>query len=165
MTGKVRVLDLKEKIPESSEQPVYLMQVMKLGEVKCLVMFDTGANTNVINGNLVEMLDFQVIDRVPTTIKGVGDSKVNAEFGTYKLNLGPTPDGKFHEIIAHGTSRVTSQLPKIDLTEVNKEVKELGIVPESTKLPKKVGGAPVRLLIGIRNIPAFPKLLHRTEQG
>ena len=41
--------------------------------------------------------------------------------------------------------------------------KELGIIPESIELPKKVGGAPVRLLIGIKDVPMFPKLLHREE--
>ena len=46
-------------------------------------MFDTGANANIIDGHVAEMLVLQVIDQNPTVVKGVGDSKVNANFGTH----------------------------------------------------------------------------------
>ena len=62
-TGEKEYMDSRRKISQSVNQAVYLMQVMKLGEVECLVMFDTGSNINIINGNLAEMLDLQVIDR------------------------------------------------------------------------------------------------------
>ena len=39
-TGKVRIIDLEEKIPEPTDQPVYLVQLMKLGEVVFLAFFD-----------------------------------------------------------------------------------------------------------------------------
>ena len=79
--------------------------------------------------------------------------------------LVPTLEGKYHKTIAHGMSHVTSHLPKINLTELNQEMRELGVISEDTILPRKVGGAPVQLLIGIKNIPTIPKLLYRTEQG
>ena len=40
-TGKVRVIDVEEKIPEPTDQPVYLVQLMKIAEVVFLVFFDT----------------------------------------------------------------------------------------------------------------------------
>ena len=111
-------MDLQKKIPQPVDQAMYLRQVMKLGKVECLVIFDTGANTNMIDGHIAEILDLQVVDQSSTVIKGVGDSKVSIDFGTYKINLGPTLDGKYHEMIAYGTSCVTGQLPKFDLDEV-----------------------------------------------
>ena len=68
--------------------------------------------------------------------------------------MGPTAEGKYHEIIAHGVSPVTGQFPMFEFEKINQEVVKAGLVSPSTPLPRQVGGTPVQLLIGIMLQPS-----------
>ncbi|MEL6802928.1 MAG: hypothetical protein AAFO91_03995, partial [Bacteroidota bacterium] len=164
-TGEVKVIDLEDKIPQPTDQPVYLVQLMKIGEVVFLVFFDTGANIHLVDGNFAELVKLQVVDQSPTTFRGAGDSEIKTEFGTYRLNVGPTAEGKYHEIIAHGVSPVTGKFPMFDFEKINQEIIDSGLIPKTTPLPRRVGGTPVQLLIGIKNVAAQPKLIHQMDNG
>ena len=164
-TGEVKVLDLSLKIPESEDQPVYLIQLMKIGSTVFLVFYDTGSEIHLVNGDFAEKVKLQVITQSPTMFKGVADTKVYTDFGKYRLNIGPTVDGKFHELVAHGVSPVTGEFPKFDLSQINVEIRNSHKLPSTTKLPEFVGGSEVQLLIGIKNTAAQPKLLHQLGNG
>ena len=98
------------------------MQTLKIDELDCLVMYDSGANTNMIEGRVAEFLDLPIVDQSPTTIAGIVDTKVRTDFGTYKICLGPDQEGCYHDIVAHGASRLAAKMPEYPLEKINDEV-------------------------------------------
>jgi hypothetical protein len=152
-------------VPEKTNPVIYIMQWFQIGESKCLCLFDTGANINMIDGRLAETEELQVISHVPTTLKVVGGSKLVTDYGTYKLNLGPTHAGKYHELTCHGMNSVTDLFPMVNLKEVNKEVKGFSPDLRHAVLPEFVGGSVVHLLLGLGNTATQPALLYTLPSG
>ena len=74
---------------DPKERAVQIMQKLKLGEVDCLVMYDNGANANMIHGSVASLLDLQSVDQSPVVMTGIADMKLSSH-GTYKLILGLT---------------------------------------------------------------------------
>ena len=164
-TGKVRIVDSKKNLLAPKDQALHIMQTLKIGELKCLVMYDSGANVNMIEGRAAEFLNLQVVDRSSTVISGITDTKVRTDFGTYKFNIGPTREGYSHEIIAHGTSHLSASIPKYNFEEINQELRASGKIPEATELPCNIGGTSVRLLLGVKDVRLQPKFLFRMDSG
>ena len=164
-SGEVKDLDLSLKIPESKDSPIYLVQLMRFRDRIALVFFDTGANLHLIDGAFAESLGIQVVSQKPIMFRAAGDAEVFTEYGLYRLNIGPTMDDKYHEILAYGVSPVTGEFPRFDFERINTEVIESGTLEEHVPLPKYTGGSRVHLLIGIKNTAAQPKLIAHLGGG
>ena len=169
--SKVPWIDTRTGIVEASEPPsnfpswndaCLLMQTIRVGSSECLVLFDRGANVNLIDGKLAEKEDLYVASRDPTTIKVAGAGSMPTEYGKYFLTLGYSSTG-WYRIECHGVPNVTVPLPKFDLREVNKEFRTVWNDP--TPLPPSVGGSPVGLLIGLQNITMDPVLIGILPSG
>ena len=148
-TGEKKEIDLEKITLPLSNPPVYITQWLQIGTSKCLCFFDTGANINMIDGGIAEKEGLRVITDHPTTLKVVGGSELVTDYGKYMLNIGPTPESDFKQLICHGMTSVAGPFPKVDLTEVNKEIRSTHIVTQDEKLPDYVSGSIVHLLIGI----------------
>jgi hypothetical protein len=61
------------------------MQTLQLGAAQVLTFYDSGANGNLIDGNLAESLGLTVLD---DTVVGGGGS-ISTKYGTYGCILGP----------------------------------------------------------------------------
>ena len=169
--SKVPWFDTKTGIIEASEPPsnfpswndaCLLMQTIRVGSSECLVLFDRGANVNLIDGKLAEEEDLYVASRDPTTIKVAGAGSMPTEYGKYFLTLGSSNTG-WYRIECHGVPNVTVPFPKFDLREANKEFRT--IWDKSTPLPPSIGGSPVGLLIGLQNITMDPVLIGILPSG
>ena len=139
-----------------SNPPVYITQWLQIGTSKCLCFFDTGADINMIDGGVAEKEGLRVITDHPTTLKVVGGSELVTDYGKYMLNIGPTPESNFKQLVCHGMTSVAGPFPKFDLTEVNREIRSMNIVTEEEKLPDFVSGSVVHLLIGISESATQP---------
>lgn len=63
-----------------------------------LTCFDSGANLNLISGQLASDLNLQSISKKPSKhTVGMGSS-VQTEYGTYRSGLGPNDAGKYYEL-------------------------------------------------------------------
>ena len=124
-----------------------IMQTIKIGSSSCLVMFDRGANVNLINGDLAENEGLYVLSQQPTRIQGIGAQGVFSEYGRYVVTLG-SGKSDYHRMTCHGMPQVTVKFPKYDLKSINDEVAQLSCIPAGTPLPESVGGTQVDLLIG-----------------
>ena len=164
-TGHKSVLDKSLILPEQTSPAVYIMQWIQIGKSKCLCFFDTGANIHMIDGKLAEMEELRVMSQVPTTLKVVGGSELITDYGTYRLNLGPNADGKYHELTCHGMNSMAGPFPRLNLQEVNDEVRDHVTVGTSEVLPEYVGGSMVHLLLGIRDASAQPIWLGTLPSG
>merc|ERR1711978_811190 len=140
------------------------MQKLRLGDMECLVLYDNGANANMVQDSMARFLELQVVDQYKLAVSGIADVEVGT-CGAYKLILGSTQEGYSHEVIAQATPQITAKLPKYDLGEINQEARASGLVSEQTKLPPSVGGTQVRLLLGLKDARLQPKFLFELDSG
>ena len=124
-----------------------ILQTIKIGSSNCLVMFDRGANVNLINGDLAENEGLYVLSQQPTQVQGIGAQGVLSEYGRYVITLG-SERGDFHRLTCHGMPQVTVKFPKYNLQAINEEVTQLPCISSDCPLPEFVGGTQVDLLIG-----------------
>ena len=164
VTGEAKAVVPGKSLSDPGERAFHVMQKLKLGEVECLVMYDNGANANMIHGSVAEIFDLQMVDRSTAVVTGVVDTKVST-YGMYKLSLGLTREGYSHEVVAQGAPHITARIPKYNLEEINQEIRASGLLPETVGLPPNVGGTQVRLLIGIKDVRLQPKFLFKLSSG
>ena len=55
-------------IPEVSEHAMYLMQILKIRNSEVLAFFDSGANVNLIDGDLATHENLQCVSEKPTSL-------------------------------------------------------------------------------------------------
>ena len=108
----------------------------------------------------------QFISNKSIALGVIGGGSIRTEYGSFRFNLGPGEDRKYHEITAIGMDKVTSGFREYDLEEVIKEYTEFSQGEELEQaLPKTVGGTKVHLLLGIKNTRLQPTLLKVLPSG
>lgn len=152
-------------IKEVDEDSISIMQLLNIQGKSVLVLFDSGANQNLIDGPLAEELKIKVISEEPSAIGVVSGGQIWTEYGQYQLAIGPTSAGKFFEIKAQGISAVTGIFPKYNLSEVNKDVRESADFDKDQILPSYIGGDKIKILIGLKNAQIEPTFLFSLECG
>ena len=130
-----------------------LLQLVKIGNTQCLLMFDRGANVNLIDGEVAEREDLCVLSQEPTMINVAGGSNLSSEYGKYLLTLGSHELG-FHRLTCHGMPEVTVRFPRYDLHTINQEFQH--VYGNTLPLPAFTGGDAVSLLIGLQNVLLDP---------
>ena len=163
-TAQVKVFNTEDGSVLEMEDPAkstdwgdscLILQTIKIGKSNCLVMFDRGANINLINGDLAETEGLYVLSQSPTLVQGIGAQGVSSEYGRYLITLG-SERGKSHRLTCHGMPQVTVKFPKYDLQSINDEVAQLPCIPANSPLPEFVGGSQVDLLIGNQDYALDP---------
>lgn len=153
-------------IKESSEESVYIMQLLDMRGSECLTFYDRGANEHLIDGELAERVNLKVITSRNQSVGVMGGGTLWTEYGKYCVRLGPTIDGKFHEMKCQGIKRITTAFPLYDLTEVSTEVrKSKKLSDPKTILPKYIGGHQTHLLLGIKDTLLDPDKLFTLPCG
>ena len=156
---------VSDVIKEVDEDSISIMQLLNIQGKSVLVLFDSGANQNLIDGPLAEELKIKVISEEPSAIGVVSGGQIWTEYGQYQLAIGPTPAGRFYEIKAQGISAVTGTFPKYNLSEVNKDVRESADFDKDQILPSYIGGDKIKILIGLKNAQIEPTFLFSLECG
>ena len=100
-----------------------LLQTVKIGKTHCLILFDRGANVNLIDGDLAERENLCVLSQNPTTIGVAGGGKISSEYGKYLLSIGSNDLG-WHRLTCHGMPEVTVRFPKYNLQPFNDELQQ-----------------------------------------
>ena len=165
-SGTIKPTNLESVIAEKSDHSFYMMQTLRFGDTDVLTFFDSGANINIISGELATSQNLQIISKKPSQLTVVGGSSIRTEYGTYRCCLGPNEKGEYFEITCQGMDKVTSKFTKYDLTEIAREFKDQvdpNLCIEPT--PQYIGGSDVKLLIGIRNTNLCPILLQILPSG
>ena len=110
--------------------------------------------------------DLQLISSKSIALGIIGGGPIRTEYGSFRFNLGPGEDGKYHEITAIGMDSVTVGFGKYDLKEVIKEYRSSATLEELDDiLPEMVGGSRVHLLLGINNTRIQPTLIKVLPSG
>ena len=135
---------------EISENSIYLMQNLRIGDSEGLTFLASGANAHLIHRQLAEKENLQLIFSNSTALGVIGGGSIMTEY--FRFNLGPGEDQIFHKITAVGMRNVTTGFRKNDLEEIGKEFRSTANPTEmSYILPKTVGGTKDHLLLGVKN--------------
>ena len=143
----------------------FVTQVLNLNGRDVLTFYDSGANHNLVSGELAEEIDLKILTDVPSQIGVAGGEIIWTKYGSYRFNVGPTEEGDYIQINAQGIQRVTDKFNKYVLDDINKEVEQSSKLSKDEVLPKYIGGAEARLLIGISTCALEPQLLFRLSSG
>ena len=109
-TGYRVICEDEDICTESAENSIYLMQNLRVGDSNCLTFFDSGANAHLIDGRMARQEDLQLISNKSIALGIIGGGSIRTEYGSFRFNLGPGEDGKYHEITAIGMDSVTAGL-------------------------------------------------------
>ena len=88
------------------------------------------------------------------------------EYCSFRFNLGPGEDGKYHKIMAVGMENVTAGFGEYNLKEIGQEFRNPVSLTELEYVsPETVGGTKVHLLLGIKNTRIQPVLIRVLPSG
>jgi hypothetical protein len=144
-------------VPCSSETAFYVMQTLNIANVDVLCFYDSGANTNLVQARLAFEAEFEHVSTNTVCFKVAGGGEVVSDHGQYAAVLGPDLEGEYHEIECQAVEAITTNFPTFDLRQaVDEAQSHMG---RWRKFPPKIGGAEVKLLIGIASTQLAPTLL------
>ncbi len=89
-----------------------------------------------------------------------GGGSVRSSYGQFSAILGPDVNGNIHDIECQAVDQITGTFPTFRLDDVITEAK--ATVGSHHVFPQEIGGAPVKLLIGIRSTQLAP--VHVTKR-
>ena len=164
ITGASRVLDKKTVLNAPSQDAAfYVMQTIRMGDEEVILFFDSGANGNLIEGELAEKLDLDVVSNNSVVIGSLGGGQVWAEYGQYALTLGPDMNGGYHQLELQGIQTITNTIPAVNLEELWDDADQA--LGGSRILPRRIGGDRVKILLGIKNTMLNPRILLTLPNG
>ena len=73
---------------EISQNSIYLMQNLRIGNSDCLTFFDSGAKARLIYGQLGEKEKLQLISSNSMAFGVIGGGSGMTKYGNFRLNLG-----------------------------------------------------------------------------
>ena len=120
-TGDQLVIQPEAVDLEIKESSSYLLQNIKIGGSECLVFFDSGANSHLIDGSIAMKDGLQAVSTERTSLGLISGGQVESEYGVFRFNLGPGDRERYHEITAVGMKEITNEFHKYDLLEINSE--------------------------------------------
>ena len=99
-TGHWVLCEEEDICSESSESSIYLMQNLRVGDSNCLTFFDSRANAHLIDGQLARLEKLQLISSKSIALRAIKGGLIKTEYGSFRFNLGPGEDRKYHQITA-----------------------------------------------------------------
>ena len=163
--GTVRPVDHKRDVfaDTPNEESSYVMQLLSFRNQQVLTLFDSGANQNFVQAKLAKDAGFRDLPSKPATINVAGGGEISTEHGEYMAVLGPSQDGLYHRVRCQAVEQITRPLPLVELDDIAEEARM--VLPPSTRLPSKIGGDEVKLIIGIGQTRLAPRMTHSLPSG
>ncbi len=150
---------------ESSEDTVYVFQLIQVKGETGLVFYDSGATSNLVLGPFAERAGFKVLSRDNQLISALGDTTLWTEYGMYSAVLGSEESGLFYHLTFQGIGQITSKFPRYEWASITSEVRREGKLDSSEPLPQYVGGRQVDILLGLKSPELLPRLLFTLPSG
>jgi len=150
-SGRTKPIRTDQIYPAPVEPPLFLTQWIRIGNKKLLVLFDKGANTNLLSSRITSENGVEKCSGNPGLVGGIGGDGTIPTSGEYKIIL-QAYDSEWHEVRCLGIQSMTRDLPEIHLGEVLAELEDTKLIPRGTPLPAKAGGGCVDMIIGVSSI-------------
>jgi hypothetical protein len=163
-TGKTRAVTIKDRIVSTpTECACYVMQQLNIAGRRVLAFYDSGANSNIVEYDLARDAGFHQIGFQTVSFNVPGGGSVSSSYGQFSAILGPDVNSNIHDIECQAVDQITGTFPTFRLDDVITEAK--ATVGSHHVFPQEIGGAPVKLLIGIRSTQLAPVLKFTLPSG
>ncbi len=163
-TGKTRAVTIKDRIVSTpTECACYKMQQLNIAGRRVLAFYDSGANSNIVEYVLARDAGFHQIGFQTVSFNVAGGGSVRSSYGQFSAILGPEVNGNIHDIECQAVDQITVTFPTFRLDDVITEAK--ATVGSHHVFPQEIGGAPVKLLIGIPSTQLAPVLKFTLPSG
>jgi hypothetical protein len=149
-------------IRQSNDAAFCVMQTLRIHSTNVLTFYDSGANGNLICGEVADRSGLTVLDSRSAVVTVMGGGTVDTGFGLYSCMLGPDADGQYHELELQGIQRITKVYPRIDMTPL---IQEASFRLPCQRWPTEIGGDEVKMLIGLKNSHLYPKQMFILPSG
>ena len=158
-----------EILADVTDPAIFLLHYIKVNGVRLMVFYDGGCGAACISARAAKVLDTEVVRPGPSEITVSGGGTVSIPGGEERFTL-PLADGKHRATFtALVMPQVTAPFPVWDLTEATNDLYEgwkgdVGTSP-MPKPPRMVGGVEVDIMLGVRYLKWFPKILYQLKDG
>jgi hypothetical protein len=156
-TGKTRAVNLTDRVVSTlSECACYVMQHLNIAGQRVLALYDSEADSNIVEFHLARDAGFHQIGFKAVSFNVTGGGSVRSSCGQFSAILGPDVNGNIHDVECQAVDQITSTFPKFRLDDIITEAK--ATIGGHQVFPQEIGGAPVKLLMGIRSTQLVPVL-------
>ena len=157
-------------IPDQMNPAIFMLQYVTVNESKLLVFYDSGCAGAAINERAAGVLDTECVRPGPTFMSVAGAATIEIETGDERFSLLLRDKKSVATMTALRMPEITTPFPEWNLEEVWAEVLAAhgGAFPDGPPLapaPKKIGGASVDVMIGMRYLTLFPEHLFSLPCG
>ena len=160
-----------EVVPDISNPAIFMIQVIETPEKKRVsCFFDSGCNGAALSDEAVTMLETTTVRPGPVTMGVAGGGTVTIQGGEEQFWLPTTTPNQMVSITGLNMANITAKFPKWPLAEAFAELQNhyLDEHPGGVDLPPvpdTVGGGHIHILLGIRYLRYFPKLIYNLPCG
>jgi hypothetical protein len=163
-TGKTRAVNPTDRVVSTpSERACYVMQHLNIAGQRVLAFYDSGANSNIVEYDLARDAGFHQIGFEAVSFKVAGGGSVRSSCGQFSAILGPDVNGNTHDVECQAVDQITGTFPTFRLDDIITEAR--ATIGAHHVFPQEIGGAPVKLLIGIRSTQLAPVLKFTLPSG
>jgi hypothetical protein len=139
------------------------MQQLNIAGQQVLAFYDSGANSNIVEYDLARDVGFHQIRFEAVSFNVAGGGSVRGSYGQFSAILGPDVNGNIHDVECQAVDQITGTFPTFRLDDIITEAK--ATIVGHHVFPQEIGGAGVKLLIGIRSTQLAPVLKFTLPSG
>ena len=150
---------------------IFLMQNYKTKDGKNLqIMFDSGCSAAALTERASKALETETLRTGPTEMGVAGGRTILIQGGDERFWLEATTPGKLLSITGLCMPEITTPFPVYPLTAAFEDLQRnyMAEHPQGRPLPltpRQIGGSSVDIMMGIRYVKYFPKLLYSLNCG
>ena len=169
-TAKIVTVDGQLVNPDIMEPSIFMLENLVVNGTELLLFYDSGCAGASISTKAASVLKSVCVRPGPTFMEVAGGRTIKLDTGDDQFFLDLNEGNAKATITALKMQEITCPFPTWELKEVWEEINSdyKALVPEGESLPtvnKSVGGKAVDIMLGIRYLKYFPKLMHQLPGG
>ena len=155
--------------PDIPHRSIFMVHDINVNGQSMLVFYDSGCLTAAISDRAAKILRSTCVREGPTTLGVAGGESLQIPHGDEQFALPLQGDKAQCLITGLRMDAITSDFPTWNIKEawpeISEEIRKAYPHQEVPTPPVKVGGRPVDLMLGIRYVKYFPRLLYILPSG
>ena len=169
VSGPITKVDLNSE-PDVEDPAIYFVEHLIKNDSEFLIFYDSGCTTASISTRARQLLAAEEVRPGPTLLEVAGGNHIMLDTGEVRFHLDLAGSNKAATITGLELENITGPFPLWPLCEAYDDLTASykQTYPNGGKLPPvrdRVGGIPVDIMIGIKYLKYFPKLLYQMPCG
>ena len=155
--------------PDVNHNIIYLVQNLTVGNESLLLFYDSGCHGGGVSDRAAKILQSTCVREGPTNLGVAGGKTLSIPYGDEQFCLPLVGDKRKCLVTGLRMDEITGDFPLWDIErawpEIFSEFSKHFPGQELPDHPARLGGRPVDIMVGIRYIKHFPKLLFTLPSG